>query len=113
MTSFNEQISKSSLTEENKKQEKNALLDIIKRIKTEYNRKEEVKQKDINITQLDEKAVLLNLKKEGDSHDKNFSSPSENATQIAANIPMTQSITLHTNGPNGTILLPSSISQEK
>lgn len=79
------------------------ILEIIKKLKYEYNRKEEIKHKDGNIQILDEKAVLLNLKKEEETNQGNQAS----SELLAANVSTSTSLALH-NGEinNNLILLP-------
>jgi len=90
-------------------------------LKEENNRIEEVKQKkETNLTKLDEKATLLNLKKEGENEkdkdkgdNKSISTtPSQdvgiqNTNTSLGSTPL--ALPSNTNGPNGTILLPDSM----
>lgn len=104
MTELNNQITKSNIPDDLKKTEKNNIIDIIKRLKIEFNRKEEVKHKEENIKKLDEKAVLLNLKKEEDKSSQNDNENSNSNELSAANISTSTSIALHLGAENNTIL---------
>jgi len=78
------------------------ILDIIKKLKYEYNRKEEIKHKDENIQKLDEKAVLLNLKKEEEVPNQENEASSE---LQAANISTSTCLALHNGETNNNLIL--------
>lgn len=95
------------MKEENKKEEKNSILNVIKRIKEEYNRVEQVKKKEeSNLKKLDEKATLINLRKDEEQENK---SNSQILINNSVNSNLNNQLSLSTNGPNGTILLPESM----
>ncbi len=91
------------------------IIEIIKKLKLEYIRKEEVKHKEEgNITKLDEKAVLLNLKKEEEEVEKEkINTHSSLNEYAAANISTSTGIVLHSsevisnNTNNNLISLPT------
>lgn len=109
---MNEQISKAILPDDIRINEKNMIIEVLKKLKSEFIRIEEIKHKDTNIQKLDEKAVLLNLKKEEDTNTtENNNNTNNNSNQLAANV--SNFTTLALGGPNNLILLPPSDDQTK
>lgn len=89
-----------------KKYEKSLIIDEIKRLKAEYIRKEEVKAKDTNVQKLDDRAVLLNLKKE----DENINDKEQNKDNeiTPTNISTSTNLCFHPGNSYGNALLSPS-----
>lgn len=99
LTELNDQITKSNIPDDLKKTEKNNIIDIVKKLKIEFNRKEEVRHKEENIKKIDEKALLLNLKKEDEGESSKIDNENTNSNELsAANISTSTSIALHKGG---------------
>jgi hypothetical protein len=114
LTELNDQISKSNIPDDIKKTEKNNIIEIIKKLKVEFNRKEEVKHKEENVKKLDEKAILLNLKKEDE--DESFKNNNDTAISnelSAANISTSTSIALHLGSVDNNQIIGLAPSQDK
>ncbi len=85
-------------------------------MKIEFNRKEEVRHKEENGKKIDDKAILLNLKKEEEGESSKNDNENSNSNELsAANISTSTSLALHLGGVNNTVLglAPSQNSQEK